>query len=336
MGLLQALYDAEEQRLAWPGGSTAAISAWRRSLRRTLRRLLGALDEPAVSLRPEVVERRRMDGYTREKVVYWTAPGSVVPAWLLIPDGGSARRPAVLCLHGHGRGKDAIVGLDSEGRQREAPGEYQADFAVQVAQHGMVALAPEQLGFGERRDPGTTSPEQYTCTQASMAAVLLGKTMAGLRTRDAMRGLDYLRSRPEVDHRRVGCIGISGGGTTTLYLAALDERVKAAVISGYVNTYRASIFSLAHCADNYIPGILRYAEMADVAALIAPRPLYLQAGTLDHIFPVDATRGAAQRLRDVYATLGVPDNFTLETFEGGHEMHGTAPYTWLQRQLAAG
>jgi dienelactone hydrolase len=336
MGLLQTLYDAQEQRLTWPGGSTAEVAAWRRSLRRTLRRLLGGLDEPAAPLQPEVVERRRMEGYVREKVIYWTAPGSAVPAWVLIPDGAPARRPGVLCLHGHGRGKDAIVGLDAEGRQREAPGEYQADFAVQVAQRGMVALVPEQLGFGERRDPGATSPEQYTCTQASMAAFLLGKTMAGLRTRDALRGLDYLRGRPDVDGRRLGCIGISGGGTITLYLAALDERVKAAVISGYLNTYRASIFSLSHCADNYVPGILRYAEMADVAALIAPRPLYLQNGTRDHIFPIEATREAAQRLRMVYAATGVPDNFTLEAFDGGHEMHGVAPYAWLSRRLAAG
>ena len=85
---------------------------------------------------------------------------------------------------------------------------------------------------------------------------------------------------------RVGCMGISGGGTVTLFATALEPRIRAAMVSGYLNTFRDSIGSLAHCIDNYVPGILNWAEMHDVAGLIAPRPLFVESGEKDNIFPI--------------------------------------------------
>src|SRR5262249_28652225 len=152
---------------------------------------------------------------------------------------------------------------------------------------GYVVLALEMLGFGRRRDEAARKQGagHSSCQTASGAALLLGETMPGWRTWDAACALDLLESRPEVDPSRLGLIGISGGGTVGLYTAALDQRVKAAVLSCSFCTFRDCIFSRSHCIDNYVPAMLRWFEMADVAGLIAPRYVFCENGSQDDIFP---------------------------------------------------
>ena len=86
---------------------------------------------------------------------------------------------------------------------------------------------------------------------------------------------------------KIGCMGISGGGLVAAFTSILDERIKATVISGYTSTFKGSIMDRRHCLDNYIPGILEYTEMPDLIGLIAPRALFIEAGTADHLFPLD-------------------------------------------------
>ncbi len=218
---------------------------------------------------------------------------------------------------------------------RKELGGYQMDFALQCVKHGYAALAIEQFGFGRRRDqrakeagPGTSS-----CQPASGAALLLGQTMIGWRVYDAIRALDFLQTRPEVDPERLGAMGISGGGTTTFHLACVDERVKAAVVSGYFNTFRDSIMSIPHCMDNYIPGMLRYAEMYDLAGLIAPRALFVESGTKDSIFPYKATLYAYEKAKAIYEVFGCPDKIGIEIFEGEHSFHGKGAFRFLEEHL---
>src|SRR5207237_10807232 len=116
------------------------------------------------------------------------------------------------------------------------------------------------------------------CQPAAGDALLLGETMIGWRAYDVMRTIDWIATRPELDAKRVGCMGISGGGTCTLFSTALDSRIRAAMVSGYLNTFRDSIMSLSHCIDNYVPGILNWAEMYDVAGFIAAAVPFDEAG----------------------------------------------------------
>src|SRR4029078_967353 len=95
---------------------------------------------------------------------------------------------------------------------------------------------------------------------------------------------------PQVDPARIGIMGISGGGTTTLFTAALEDRIKAIVISGNLNSFRDSILAIRHCECNYVPGILQVAEMGDIACSLAPRPLLVESGTEDLIFPIETTK----------------------------------------------
>ena len=97
--------------------------------------------------------------------------------------------------------------------------------------------------------------------------------MVGMLVWDAIRSIDYLQTRPEVDKERIGCVGLSWGGTHTAYTAALDERIKSAVISGYFSSFKDMLIDRGCCPCQYIPNILKYADFPDTVSLIAPRPL---------------------------------------------------------------
>ncbi|MBI3698220.1 MAG: acetylxylan esterase, partial [Acidobacteria bacterium] len=147
--------------------------------------------------------------------------------------------------------------------------------------------------------------------------------------------IDFISTRPELDAKRVGCMGISGGGTCTVFSAALEPRIRVALVSGYLNTFRDSIGSLSHCMDNYIPGILNWAEMYDVAGLIAPRPLFVESGDKDNIFPVKASVESFQKVREIYAVFGAADRVEQEVFSGEHSFWGKKGIPFLVRQLSA-
>ena len=157
--------------------------------------------------------------------------------------------------------------------------------------------------------------------------------MIGWRVHDVKRSIDWISTRKELDSSRVGCMGISGGGTCTLFSAALEPRIRAAMVSGYLNTFRDSVFSLSHCIDNYVPGILNWAEMYDIAGLIAPRPLFAESGERDDIFPIEASRASFARVKKVYAVFGAADRAAQETFNDAHSFYGKKGLPFLKQHL---
>jgi dienelactone hydrolase len=191
------------------------------------------------------------------------------------------------------------------------------------------------MAFGCRRDPLTKKKGlgQAACQPSAGAALLLGQTMIGWRVWDVMRSIDWIETRPELDAKRVGCMGISGGGTCTTFAAALELRIRAAMISGYLNTFRDSVISLSHCIDNYVPGILNWAEMYDVAGLIAPRPLFVESGERDNIFPIEASRASFARVQKVYEIFGAASRTEQETFDDAHSFCGKRGLPFLAKNL---
>lgn len=329
-------YDREVRpRLAFPGGSASQIQAWEGQARERLSALIGGQDAEAVPLAPAFEAPVSRPGYTRRAVRFLTRPGLQAFGYLLVPDGLEGRAPAVLCLPGHGRGAAELVGLDAEGRDHEDPGNYQHDFALQCVRRGYVTLALEMLGFGQRRDPAARARGSgaSSCQPSAGAALLLGETMVGWRTWDARRALDLLSGLPEVDPARLALMGISGGGTVGLYTAALDPRVKVSVLSGSFCTVRDSIYSVAHCIDNYVPGLLHWFETADLAALIAPRALFVEAGRSDDIFPEPGVRAALARTSALYAARGAGGRLDSEFFDAGHQFHGVRAFARLAEWL---
>jgi dienelactone hydrolase len=330
------LYAAAPRRLAFSARTRADAEAWQQTLRSKLTELIGGLPTERAPLRAVSLGSRTFPGYRREKIVFDSRRGVSVLAYLLLPAAAATPMPVVICIPGHGRGVDDIVGIDEHGRERTDKAGYQHDFAIQVAEAGMAAIAIEPLGFGCRRDPANARQglSRKACEPAAGGALLVGETMVAWRVWDVMRTLDYVATRPELDASRVGCMGISGGGTITLFASALDSRIRAAMVSGYLNTFRDSVGSLAHCIDNYIPGILNWAEMHDVAGLIAPRPLFVESGEKDNIFPIASSIESFERVRDIYGVFGAGDRVAHETFPGEHSFWGKRGIPFLAQHLA--
>src|SRR5207253_1121344 len=140
--------------------------------------------------------------------------------------------------------------------ERQTPDGYHTDFACALAEQGFIVAAPEISTFGERQHPYKNAHLwrlNPTCHGGNTYAIMLGKSIAGLRVLDNIRVIDYLLTRPEIDKQNIAAMGISGGGMNTFFTAAIDERIKASVISGYFCDWRHSILEIFHCTCNFVP-----------------------------------------------------------------------------------
>jgi dienelactone hydrolase len=303
------------------------LAAWRERLRTKLREILGPMPEP-VPLRFDVLEVVEVDGYTRQKVVYDTERFMSVPAHLLIPAGRtSGAGPAVLAQHGHGPGKDQICGVGPHAEPDDA-----GDYAHQLALRGYVVLAPDLRAFGERCD-AMGPPERYPCDLNFVHLALLGYNKLALDLWDVARGIDVLAAHPLVDPARIAMVGLSQGATMTLFAAALDERIACAVVSGYFSSFvQAAALPWNLCGSQVTFGMLGAFDHVDLGALIAPRPLLVQSGTADTIFPVQVAAHAWGRLQKVYRAFDATERLGFDVFDGGHRWNDGA-YPFLERFL---
>lgn len=332
-----ARYQKEKRVFSLEARNLEEWGSWRINFRKKLAELIELNFFESSELSPEKLEEKHYPGYMREKIVLKSDSCTLMPAYVLIPEDRKERFPAVIAMHGHGYGKEELVGVWEDGYDRvdSVSRGYQKDFALELMKRGLLVAVPDQSGFGERRlkEDIARGNEQSSCKQLSLWALMMGATTMGRRVWDAMRIIDYLSTRSDVDYSRIGMMGISGGGATTLFTSALDDRIKVTVVSGYLNTFRDSILSIDHCIDNYVPGILRYCEMYDVAALIAPRPLLIESGSKDTLFPIKTAMYAYEQVRRAYILLNAEDRIEADFFEGIHEIGGSKSYDFVAEWL---
>lgn len=337
---LQALAQSAA-RFPFTATAKAEAIGWQEACRAALAQTLGFLDTPPVDPAPHLIEEVDRGAFVRRKVVISTSAQARMPVHLLIPKGANGPLPVVIAYAGHGYGVNDIVGLWEDGEERWTEDGYHKDFGLALCRRGFLVAAPEIAGFGERqtdysylnRELGQPIPT--TCHNAATYAFMLGKSLVGLRVRDGMRLVDYLATLAEADVNRLGVMGISGGGMATFFHTALDSRLKACVISGYFSSFRDSILAMQHCTCNFVPGLLTIGEMADIVGLIMPRPMLVEAGTRDPIFPIETVRGSVKRTREICKILGgnAARTVELDEFEGRHQISGRRAYDFLWEQL---
>lgn len=289
------------------------------------------MPEP-VPLDLEIVDSVDCGPYRRDRVVFDSEATMSVPAYLLVPNDRRDPGPAVLAVHGHGPGKDEVCGVDTPA-VRAAFAEHKGDYAHTLAERGYVVLAPDLRCFGERAD---WQPEnKYHCDVNLVHALMAASNPLAQNLWDLGRALDVLSEHPLVDADRLGAVGFSYGATMTVFLAAVDERVRAAVVSGYLSSWRA-----AHrvpwnmCGSQVMPGMLGALEHVDVGALVAPRALLVETGGDDVLFPEAAARATVAQLRGVYRTLDAPDDALVhDVFDGDHMWHGEHVDAFLDHWL---
>lgn len=280
-----------------------------------LRARLSALLRVAVPHEPpavEVVERSPRDGYVEERIVFAGAEGEV-PAFRLVPD-GDGPFPGAVAFHQHHSqwhwGKSEVAGRAGNPLQAFGPA---------LARRGVAVLAPDAVGFEDRRATGPgveprdrDGPQHHNeMAYRLVAGGLLASTVLG----DAAAAHAVLAADPRVRAHAVGAVGHSYGGNTTLFHAALDERVAFACASGAACTYRRRMADRTQIElASIVPGILEVADLDDVAGLIAPRPLLLVSAPDD---PYSADADAIER---AIAPRFPPGALEHARFDGGHAL----------------
>lgn len=342
-------FDKYARRDFFTGSTVEEFEAWKKETRETLWDLLGLHRMEDCPLEPVLEERVTLDnGIIREKVILQVEPETYMPMYILIPpeaakkaeeagEGASraedgVKPKCILALPGHqGAGKYSVAGCYDIPAVKEKIDFFHYDYGMQLAKLGYVALCPDCRGFGERRDEKMQTPGDEkaflasSCFHLAHMAEPIGETVAGMCTWDAMRLIDYVYERGEWSTDDLGAVGFSGGGMQVLWLAALDERVKYCIISGYLYGYKDSLMILnGNCSCNYVPHLWEHYDMGDIASLIAPRPLAVQSCREDHLNGPRGLENVYEQLEIVRAAYRL---YSRETYpihdvrEGGHCWH---------------
>lgn len=305
----------------------------------------------AVELRPEVVERVELDDHVRERILFSTAEGMRVPGYILLPRPLRRPAPAIVDLHSHGGmflfGKEKVIDFTG-GPTRNHPAmttyherNYEGrPTATALVRRGYVVVVIDAFFFGERRtimDPDLGAGwdrSRYSVddvqrlnqqcrgkeTTLAKSLALAGTTWEGLVLWDDMKSVDYLASRPEVDARRIGCLGVSMGGYRTMFLAALDDRIRAACIAGFMSTVRPMLRRHidTHSWVHFVPGLHRHLDWPDLAALAAPRALMVLQCQRDGLFPLAGMRAALEQIEGTYTKANVRERFAGRFYDLPH------------------
>jgi dienelactone hydrolase len=288
---------------------------------------------PRTDLHAAVTGKVETDLFTVEKLHFQSSPGLYVTANLYVPKRAKLPAPAVLYVCGHANTVIDKVSYGSKVNYQHHPAWF--------AEHGYVCLILDTLELSEI--PGEhhgTSRRGMWWWQA------LGYTPAGIECWNAMRALDYLETRTEVDAKRIGVTGRSGGGATSWWIAAADERPQCIIpVAGIADLYSHVVEGVAprlrqgvitgHCDCMYFVNTYRW-DFGRVMALCAPRPLLLGNSDADEIFPVAGYRRIADKVRHIYELYGAADHFALMETKGPHKdtpelRHGA--YQWMNRWL---
>jgi len=284
--------------------------------------------EPAI----EMVESVEAVDHTRHLLRIPVSDISILVAYLLVPCGLSAneRRPGIVACHGHATyGIDSICGvrgMDKDDNVRRA-------YALSAVRSGYVVIAPAWWGWAGRDGHLDRTGNRDKCNVIQMAAAMYGMNVLDLHIQDGQAALDVLATQPEVDAERLGCIGNSYGGRTTMWLTIFDERIKASVPAGCMNTFRERSMKLSSCGIQYLPGILRYGDVPELFCLIAPRPMQLQVGEQDSLITPEDRDMMESAVRRAYRLLEAEDNFSYARHLEGHLLRWDLAAPFLKAHL---
>ena len=323
------LVSAVNPALRYEGGDFAA---WQTEARAKLAELLCMHNlKKSADNKFNIEYEKRGEGYTEYRFTVSSEEGYYFPCVLRIPDGVPAPIPTIICLQGHSTGFHISLGNPIFAEDEKSINGGDRDFCVRAIKEGYAALAIEQRNFGECGGLATGGPD---CHVSSMTAIINGRTTIGERALDTMVAIDALEQHfSQLDTENIVLMGNSGGGTATYYTACLDERIKAAMPSCAVCTYKASIAAMKHCVCNFIPNIATYFDMGDLAGLIAPRKLVVVNGKDDPIFPEAGVQESYEVIKNMYAAAGVPDNCALVTGNGAHRFYADDAWPVLHKMM---
>jgi cephalosporin-C deacetylase-like acetyl esterase len=309
-GIAKTQLEARSRAVA---GVRNSIDADRRKaeVREKILRLIGGLPEGKGPVTVREFRKSSHDGFRVERIAYESQPGFWVTADVYIPEEGSGPFPAIVLAPGHGAG----------GKSENW------SWGGNFARNGIMALAYDPIGQGERLQYYSSDQQKSFIGnptgehgEANIGPTLIGDNITRYMVNDAMRGVDYLVSRKDVDATRIGAFGCSGGGTSTAYFAALDDRVKVAASACYITSFNELLASPtgAQDAEQSIPHFIEQGlDFADWVEAFAPKP-YAVISTMDDMFPFEGARQTVDEVKRFYAAYGAEDKIHWITGPGGH------------------
>ena len=307
--------------------TSADFDDWRK-------RFLSALhDAPGpLSQRPKpkvtVVHTYRLDGYVRQKIVYKVEPTVTVAAWLCEPLGKTPqKRPALLCCHGHGPGKDPLVGF----WQGKPCREYHKMVSVRLAQKGFITLTPDRRGYGDNSPFTNGFPQpQRDLGQLDRSYQAQGTSLLARDIQDALYAIDLLAGMKDVDATRLGCLGVEAGGTVAAAVSAVDNRIAAVCLTSILTG------QLAFRGKAQLPALAGKAGPLEVCSLIAPRPLMIQIPLADETIAGSCARKAYRRLKKAYVLANGAGSCSHLEFDGIMQLHFPSCLEWFNQWLNPG
>lgn len=373
--LMEWLEQENRPRMSFLQARWRSLEAWKREARPLFRQYL-RYDPPAEPLGAESLRREEREDFTLETLSISATKAYRIPARLLLPKGRKGKLPGVLALHCHsGRyvwGHEKVLSSpdDSPPLLEFRKRAYGRPWAEALVRRGFAVLVIDAFYFGERRlrpeeiEPKTAPGDmrealrklaglekggaEWIVAIDSLAGryehltaktiFAAGATWPGILVWDDMRSLDYLAGRPEVDPKRLGCLGLSLGGIRTAMLIAADPRIKAACVTGWMTLFGRQLRNHLrnHTWMVYVPGLYRWLDLPDAAALTAPGALLVQQCARDTLFPMDGMKGAVEQLEKIYAKAGLRERFRGSFYDVPHsfnpEMQEEA-FAWLEKWL---
>ncbi len=342
------------------------FEAWRKLARSTVFESLHYAP-PKCAIAPKLLSREERDGYTQENIEFSTTPDIRVPAAVLIPKGRTKPGPAVVALHDHGAfyfyGREKLLedagdNLSLTAFRKQYYGGH--SIAVEMVKRGYVVIVIDMFYWGERRllldkdpddwrtRPDGISPERITAfnRRSSELENLTGRTIyaagftwPGVMFWDDIRTVDYLCSRPDVDPKRIACVGLSVGGFRSCHLAALDPRIKASVVVGWMTSFPHQLKKNVYNTIGHsmlVPGLYNSLDYCDVACIAAPSAMLVINGSKDGLFDRDGVNAAFKRLHAGYKKAGHPDKVRTLLFDTPHEFNTemqAEAWDWLKKWL---
>ena len=318
--------------LAWGNSTITDFSEWKRTARqKVFDCMLTPPPAPAGGYEAKVLFEEQRDGYKARKLEIRLSRYYTVPAYVLIPD-GKGPFPAVNALHDHGAhlfiGKekmirplaceDSTVIRDADEWLAGYEGQFFGDY---LAKNGFVVLSTDAPMWGERGQQEGARRDRYDMIAGNM--MMYGIDLSAYMTYDDIAATEFLASMPEVDANRIGCTGWSMGAYRSWMLAALSDRIKAAVpICWMVTTDEQMSFKYQRTENggfaNCFPGLRRWLDHPHVASLACPNAMLFINGAQDKLFPVPGVEKAFRIMHDVWQSQGAADKLETEIWDMPH------------------
>ena len=287
------------RKMQFRANTPADAQQWQEKSRELIFKLLNltdlqatrGADGKAIAFDIKTLSSEDRGKYTRSEIEINSTPTRRIKAILTVPNSSDQKQfPAVVCIHGHGGNRNIVYD----------PKSIYAGFATDLAENGYVTISTD-VGQHEVYEDG--------------------RTLMGERLWDLLRCADYLeKTQPRVDANRMGCAGLSLGGEMSMWLGAMDPRMKVVVSSGFLTTMEG-IDNDSCCLCWKFPGLMDNFQFCDIYSMIAPRALMCQNGELERApggFPLDVAKPEMAKIQAAYAIFDAKDKAVLNIHPGGH------------------